>query len=46
MRSGACALGVIETASEALAKAAEVLEEGHGEVISRICSETFWTVLW
>ena len=33
-RSGAGALGVIvETAREALAKAAEVLEEGHREVI-------------
>jgi hypothetical protein len=41
------AVGVtVETASEALAKAAEFLEEGHPEVISRICSETFWTALW
>ena len=33
-RSGAGALGVIvETAREALAKAAELLEEGHREVI-------------
>jgi hypothetical protein len=33
-RSGAGALGVIvETAREALAKAAEFLEEGHREVI-------------
>lgn len=33
-RSGAGALGVIvETAREALAKASEFLEEGHGEVI-------------
>ena len=33
-RSGAGALGVIvETAREAIAKAAEFLEEGHGEVI-------------
>jgi hypothetical protein len=33
-RSGGGALGVIvETASEALVKAAEFLEEGHGEVI-------------
>jgi hypothetical protein len=34
MRSGAGALGVIvETAREALAKAAEFLDEGHREVI-------------
>jgi hypothetical protein len=35
-RSGAGALGVtVETAREAPAKAAEFLEEGHGEVISK-----------
>jgi hypothetical protein len=46
-RSGAGALGVnVETAREALAKAAEFLDKGHREVIFKDLSETFWTVLW
>jgi hypothetical protein len=44
---GAGALSVIvETAREALAKAAEFFEDGYREVISKICWETFWTALW
>ena len=46
-RSGAGALGVIvETAREALVKAAEFLDEGHGEVIFKDLLGTFWTALW
>jgi hypothetical protein len=42
-RSSGGAVGNVGTAREALAKAAEFVEDGHADVIIKTFSETSWT---